>query len=237
LSGGGNVIKLRTRRVAWVAMLAILCFSGCGGSSTPSTATLLKNAHDKFNATESFHFVMTVQHPGAVALGSYAILDATGDVALPGRMKATATVNAGFATLQIQLIIIGNQEWYTDPLSGQFVPTNQFSSYMRIFDPQTGIGSLLTNLGNPSRPSDGSANGTACWKVSGNISMAQLTPIFGSQVVGNANDTTFCMRKTDSQLLSVVLQGHILTGDGSQTVRTIYLSNFNKPVSIQAPSA
>ena len=232
------MIKLRARRAAWMTMLllATLCFSGCGGSSAPATATLLKDAHDKFNATESFHFVMTVQHPGTVQTGSYSIIGATGDVQLPGRMKATATVNAGFATLQIQLIIIGNQEWYTDPLSGQFVATNQFSSYMRIFDPQTGIGSLLTGLGNPGQPSDGSSNGTACWKVSGDITMAQLSPIFGSQVVGDAKDTTFCIRKTDSQLLSVVLQGQILAGDSSQTIRTIYLSNFNKPVSIQAPS-
>ena len=59
---------------------------------------------------------MTVQHPGTVQTGSYSIIGATGDVQLPGRMKATATVDAGFATVQIQLIIIGNQEWYTDPL-------------------------------------------------------------------------------------------------------------------------
>jgi LppX_LprAFG lipoprotein len=232
------VIKLRARRAAWVTMLllALLCFSGCGGSSAPATATLLKDAHDKFNATQSFHFVMTVQHPGTVQAGSYSITGANGDVQLPGRMKATATVNAGFANVQLQLIIIGNQEWYTDPLTGQFVSTNLFSSYMRIFDPQTGIGSLLTGLTNPSHPSDGSSNGTACWKVSGDITMAQLSPIFGSQVVGDAKDTTFCIRKTDSQLLSVVLQGQVLAGDSSQTIRTIYLSSFNKPVSIQAPS-
>jgi hypothetical protein len=217
-------------------LLAILGFSGCGGSSAPATATLLKDAHDKFNATQSFHFVMTVQHPGTVQVGSYSIVGATGDVQLPGRMKAMATVNAGFATLQLEVIVIGNQEWYTDPLSGKFVSTNLFSSYMRIFDPQSGIGSLLTSLANPSKPSDGSSNGTACWKVSADITKAQLSPIFGDQVVGDAKNTTFCMRKTDSQLLSVVLQGQVLAGDSSQTIRTIYLSSFNKPVSIQAPS-
>ena len=84
------MIRLRARRAAWVTalLLAILGFSGCGGSSAPATATLLKNAHDKFNATQSFHFVMTVQHPGTVQVGSYSIVGATGDVQLPGRMKA-----------------------------------------------------------------------------------------------------------------------------------------------------
>jgi len=216
--------------------LAILFLAGCGGS-TPSAATLLKDAHDKFNATSSFHFVMTVQHPGTVAAGGFNLLNASGDVAPPDRLKATANVDAGFITVQIQLIIIGSNEWYTDPLSGQFVATNQFSSYLRIFDPNTGIGSLLTSLKNPSQPSDGSANGAACWKITGDLSKAQLSPIFGSQVVGDARHTTFCISKTNSQLLSVVLQGQVLSGDSGQTIRTIYLSKFNQPVSIQAPAA
>ncbi len=127
--------------------LAILFLTGCGGSA-PAAATLLKNAHDKFNATSSFHFVMTVQHPGTVAAGGFNIIGASGDVAPPDRLKATANVDAGFISVQIQLIIIGSQEWYTDPLTGQFVATNQFSSYMRIFDPETGLGSLLTTLKN-----------------------------------------------------------------------------------------
>jgi hypothetical protein len=216
--------------------LAILFLAGCGGSA-PTAATLLKDAHDKFNATSSFHFVMTVQHPGTVAAGGFNILSAAGDVAPPDRLKASANVDAGFVSVQIQLIIIGSREWYTDPLSGQFVATNQFSSYMRIFDPETGLGSLLTSLKNPSQPSDGSANGTACWKVSGTLTRAQLFPIFGSQVVGDARNTAFCISKTNNQLLSVVLQGQVLSGDSSQTIRTIYLSKFNQPVSIQAPAA
>jgi lipoprotein LprG len=228
-------IGARVAAPAALLSLAILFLAGCGGS-TPSAATLLKDAHDKFNATSSFHFVMTVQHPGTVAAGGFNVTGASGDVAPPDRLKATATVDAGFVSVQVQLIIIGSKEWYTDPLTGQFVATNQFSSYLRIFDPQTGLGSLLTSLKNPSQPGNGSANGTACWKVTGNLSKAQLSPIFGSEVVGDARNTTFCISKTSSQLLSVVLQGQVLSGDSSQTIRTIYLSKFDQPVSIQAPA-
>jgi lipoprotein LprG len=214
---------------------AVLFCYGCGGS-TPQTATLLKDAQDKFNATKSLHFVMMAQHLGEVPTGSYNIVSATGDVDRPDQLKATATVDAGFITTQIQLIIVGNDQWYTDPLTGKFVSTDQFGSYLRIFDPSTGIGSLLTSLKNPSRPSDGSSNGTPCWKITGDISVDQLSPIFGSAVVGNADGTTFCISKTDNQLLSVVLQGQVLSGDTSQTVRTIYLSKFDQPVTIQTPS-
>ena len=215
---------------------AVLFCYGCGGSSAPQTGALLKSAQDKFNATKSLHFVMTAQHLGQVPTGGYNIVSANGDVQRPDQLKATATVDAGFVTTQIQLIIVGNQQWYTDPLTGQFVPTDQFGSYLRIFDPTSGIGSLLTSLKNPSQPSDGSANGTSCWKVKGDITMNQLSPIFGSDVVGDANGTTFCISKTGNQLLSVVLQGKVLSGDTSQTIRTIYLSKFDQPVAIQTPS-
>jgi len=215
---------------------AVLFCYGCGGSSAPQTGALLKSAQDKFNATKSLHFVMTAEHLGQVPSGGYNIVSATGDVQRPDQLKATATVDAGFITTQIQLIIVGNQQWYTDPLTGQFVPTDQFGSYLRIFDPTSGIGSLLTSLKNPSQPSDGSANGTPCWKIKGDITMNQLSPIFGSDVVGDANGTTFCIGKTGNQLLSVVLQGKVLSGDTSQTIRTIYLSKFDQPVTIQTPS-
>ncbi|MGO8946235.1 MAG: LppX_LprAFG lipoprotein [Ktedonobacterales bacterium] len=233
---------MRTRQIrvmiplSMLVSLAVLSLAGCGGS-TPATNTLLKDAQEQFTATKSLHFVMTTEHLGAVPIGSYSIVGATGDVARPDQLKGTATVDDGFGTIQIQLIIVGNQEWYTNPLTGQLVPTDQFGSYLRIFDPNTGIGSLLTGLKNPSQPSDGSANGTSCWKISGNITTAQLSPIFGSAVVGTAKSTTFCIGKSNHQLLSVVLQGQLLTGDTSQTIRTIYLSNFDQPVSIQTPSA
>jgi hypothetical protein len=196
---------MRTRHARVLPALAALfsfavlfCY-GCGGS-TPQTAMLLKSAQDKFNATKSLHFVMMAQHLGPVPTGGYNIVSATGDVQRPDQLKATATVDAGIVTTQIQLIIVGNQQWYTDPLTGQFVPTDQFGSYLQIFDPRTGIGSLLTNLKNPSQPSDGSSNGTACWKITGDITMDQLSPIFGSDVVGNANGTTFCISTAFSGL-------------------------------------
>jgi hypothetical protein len=66
--------------------------------------------------------------------------------------------------------------------------------------------------------------------------MQQLSPIFGSTVVGDAKGTSFCISKTDNQLLSVVLQGKVLSGDTSQTIRTISLSKFDQPVTIQTPS-
>lgn len=218
-----------------MAILVVCAFTACGGPSAPSANTLLKNAQAKFNSTKTLHFVMTVEHAGQAPAGSYSVTSATGDVERPDKVSASAVVDAGFASTTINLVIIGANEWYTNPLTGNFEQTTQFSSFLTVFDPQTGIGGLLTALRNPSQPQDGSANGQACWKVSGQLSQQDLTPLFGANVIGEPKQTTFCIGKSDNQVYSIAFAGQMLTGDTSATVRTFYLSKFDQPVSIQSP--
>ncbi len=139
-------------------------------------------------------------------------------------MSATATVDAGLATLAVKVVVVGDKQWYTNPLTGKFESTTQFTSYERIFDAQIGLGTLLTKLQHPSAPADGSANGTSCWKVTGTLAQADLAPIFGDAV------------KSDNRMYSVVIPGVIIDGDTANTVHTFYLSNFDQSVTIATPA-
>jgi hypothetical protein len=216
-------------------LLAALALAGCGSDNTPSAATLLKNAQASFDATKTFHFVMQVQHAGQPPAGGYVVTAAQGDVERPDKVSAKADVNAGFASVSVNLVIIGNQEWYTDPLTGKYQQTDQFATFLRIFDANQGIGSLLTQLQNPSAPQESSANGTSCWKVSGTLPPQLINNLFGDSSATKSVPTSFCIGKDDSRLYSATLSGIVTAGDTDQTVRTFYLSNFDKPVSIQPP--
>lgn len=221
--------------VALMGLLALALSLASCGDSVPSTSALLHNAAAKWNATKSFHFVMKVDHPGAGSLSTYVVTSAKGDVARPDKLDATAAVDAGFLSVNEHLIIVGDQEWLTDPLTGKFTPDDDFASFQRLFDPQIGLGSLMRDLNNPSQPQDSSANGTACWKVTGNIPRSDLTPMLGDSVPGDVQHAAFCIGKSDSRLYSVMLPGKILAGDTDQTVHTFYLSNFDQPVTISPP--
>lgn len=219
----------------WIALLmALLTLASCG-DSTPSSAALLKSAATTFNATKTFHFILKVDHPGAGTVSDYVVTDAKGDVARPDKLDATASVDAGIATVNVRLIIVGNQEWYTDPITGAYTPTDQFSNFQRIFDSQIGLGSLMQDLNNPSQPQSSSANGASCWKVTGTIARSDLTPILGDSVPSDIQHAAFCIGKGDNHLDSVTLPGQILPGDTPQTVHTFYLSNFDQPVTITPP--
>lgn len=216
------------------ATCAVLLLAACG-NSVPSSTSLLKGARTKLDATQSFHFVMKVSHPGTPSAGTYVVNSATGDVVRPNSLSAAAQVNAGFVSVNVKLVIIGNQEWFTDPVSGKFVQTTEFASFLSLFDPSVGLGSLMTSLKNPSTPVDGSANGTSCWKISGTLAPDLLTPIFTQVTATGPVATSFCIGKSDGRLYSATLTGNIVDGDSSQTVRTFYLSNFDQHVTITPP--
>jgi hypothetical protein len=224
--------------LALLLLAALLALAGCGGSSTtaPSTSTLLKNAQTAFDADTSFHFLMTVTHLGQVPVGGYNITTAEGDVQRPSSMKTNATADAGFAAANVTLIIVGDKEWITDPITGKYVATSSYGSFLNIFDAQQGIGSLLTRIQNPSTPADGDANGVACWKISGTLAAADIGTLFGQLQTNKPIPVTVCIGKSDNQLDSAALTGLIVGGDTAQTVRTFYLSNFNKSVSIATPA-
>jgi hypothetical protein len=227
---------LDLRVLALPLLAALLALTACGGSSAPSAATLLTNAKTTFDGDTSFHFVMTVLHPAPGSITSPSINGAQGDVQRPNTLKAVATADAGLATVNVTLILAGGKGWISDPVSGTYIATTQYNSFLNVFDAQQGIGSLLPKLQHPSAPTDGDANGASCWKIDGAVSPSDVGNLFGQVAATQAIPTSVCIGKSDNQLDSVTLNGVIVSGDTAQTQRTFYLSNFNQPVTIATPA-
>lgn len=221
--------------LGWLA--ALLATAACG-DSTPSASALLKGAQEKFNQTTAMHFVVMVDHPGKPQPGDYVITSATGDVERPDSLSAEVGVDAGLFSTSVKIIIIGSQQYWTDPTNGgQWTPTTEFSNLpiVKLFDPTTGIGTLLTQLQQPSAPADGSANGVACWKISGALTPGALTPLFPDITATKPVPTTFCVDKSNGHLVSASLTGPIFGGDLDNTVHTFYFSKFDEQITIQPP--
>lgn len=216
--------------------IVLLALSACG-TPPPSAATVLKNAQTKFDQTKSFHFTLTASHLGAN--DPLPITSASGDVQRPDELSAAATVvTAGF-TVNEKLIIIGQQEWITNPLTGAWEPTNDFGGFATIFDAQQGVGAILLALQQPSAPQSSKSNNVPCWKITGNAPASAISAVAGAVSAGSATaqpvPITVCIGQNDNELYSVTLAGPITDTDTSQTVRTFTLSNFDQPVTIQPP--
>lgn len=217
-------------------VMAVIALAGCGGPATPDAATLLKGAQAKFDQTKSFHFVLDAAHLGAS--DPLPVTNAVGDVQRPDQLSAKATVVTQGLSFNVTLIIVGQQEWISDPLSGQYRSTTEFGTLLTIFDAQQGVGAVLRHMQQPSTPQDSSAGDAPCWKVTGKVATSDLAAIVGGTVLPDATvPTSVCVGKSDNELYSVTLSGPVTGTDTPQTMRAFTLSKFDQPVSIQTPAA
>lgn len=235
----------RWRSLRWGAMpvfaicLMVFVLAGCSGPSAPSSATLLAAAQQHFNDAKTFHFTLKADHlgpPPAGDPGLSSLTAAEGDVQRPDRLGSSGTVDFGGLTVSTKLVIVGDKAWYQNPLTGSYDEDDSFASFVTLFDPTKGLGVALTALRNPSVPSDGSANGKPCWKISGDVDTSALSALLGNSASSKSPHATICIGKDDGRLYSIVLTGQVIAGDIDQTSRTIYISKYDAPVSIQPPA-
>lgn len=224
------------------AMLAVALLSACllataaceSGPSTPSAASLLAQAQTAFAQLNSFHFALTAQNLGDT--DTLPVTQATGDVQRPDKLSTTATVNSPLGPVQVKLIILGQQEWITDPLTGAFNPTTEYGGFLNIFDTQHGVGAALSSLQNPATPQSSTAAAGDCWKISGSLPASAIASVVNGAAGSNASvPTSVCIGKSDHQLYSITFSGAVSQSDTAKTTRTFVLTKFNQPVTIAAP--
>ena len=237
LFGGNFMMK---QRIPLKYMLPILCstlalfLASCGGtaSSAPSAPQLLKSAQSAIQKVTAYHFNYDSQNIGTT--GSLPIQKADGDVVVPDKLKANATVLFNGQPLTTQLVAIGDNE-YVFVLTNWQATTGLFDP-RTLSDPHTGVAALIGQLQHPSTPSDSSVNGTPCWSITGKLDASALAAFTGGGApAGSTVDVTTCVGKNDNLPYLITIKGVAATGDSAQTVRTFKLSKFNENVTITAP--
>lgn len=218
---------------------AVLAACGSGSSTAPNSTALLTTAAAKLGTDTAFHFVMTEQNPGTPTGDQTDIRSATGDAVKPDKLSADATVAAGsLGTVNTSVIVVGTNAWYKNPLTGQYESADQYVNIGGFFnDLNNGLaGALKNGLSDVSAPTDGSVNGTACWKINAKVSSDYLAAVTGGAVQGGQQvPVVLYVGKDDGQLHEVQIPGKLTTFDTDQTTRTVILSNFNENVTITPP--
>jgi hypothetical protein len=224
--------------VVLALMSAVMILAGCG-ESAPSASSVLQGGQAKFASTPSFHFLLTTQHPGsAPSLSDLYPTKAEGDVVLPDKIQANVTVALGALNVTTQVIAIGSDAWVLDPTTQKWQKTDQITSLTKIFDPQTGLGSLLTQIQSPSTPADRSVGTTHCWSIHGTLPADKVAGLVGASAPSsNPLNVSVCIGKSDQQLYLVSLTGELIAGDTAQTEHDFQLSKFGVPVVITQPAA
>jgi hypothetical protein len=212
----------------------MLILVACGGSNTPapSAQTLIKKAQAAIKQVTSYHFNLQAQGIGTG--GTLPIQSADGDIVVPDKLQANANVVFQGATVQAQLVAIGQTQYIN--VLGSWQQTTGLLDPGVLSDPQTGVAAILGKIQNPSTPSDSSSNGTPCWSISGKLDASLLAGITGGGApVGTMDDVTVCIGKSNNLPYLIKIKGIAAQGDTTQTVRTFTLSKFNERITINAP--
>lgn len=221
-----------------LALLLMLTLAACGGGSTsgnaPTAQQLIKNAQTAIQKVSSYHFNLAVDNPGTG--GVLVIKSADGDILVPHRLKANASVLILGNVVQVQIITIDSNQYVTDPITGNWTRTSGLLDPRTLSNSSTGVAAILGHIQNPGAPTDATVGSTPCWSINGTLDAKYLAGITGGGApAGSTVAVTTCIGKSDNLPYQIKMTGVAAAGDNKNTVRTFTLSKFGESLTINAP--
>jgi hypothetical protein len=216
-------------------VLVSLSVAGCG-EPAPSAAILLQEAQAHFAAAQSFHVLYLVEEAQHLTQSDlFYLARADGDVERPDKLSATVdALTPGGALSGAKLIVIGGQGWLANPQTGQYERDVDVVQFARFYDPQIGVGTLLTQIKQPT-PTQGYKD---IWITSGSLPADTLSAML-PQLAGHIDPVRIQVdvSQSDHQFVGLNLTGMLFPGESSPYSHLFSFSRFGAPVRIQPPTS
>ncbi|MFQ5875346.1 MAG: LppX_LprAFG lipoprotein [Dehalococcoidia bacterium] len=230
--------------VAAVGTLLLILVAACDSDQTPTPAAMvdglsaeeiLLKASERFEALRSFHFEMTHQGGGTPIAMGLEMEVAEGDVVFPDRMAATIQARTSGLFLEVSAISIGDNTYLTNPFTRRYEDLSDVITPGGFFDPAEGVGSVIREAKNVSVLAEESLEGVSVFHLSGEVQSEELKPISGSAVEGHTLKAELWVGTEDFLVHKLTLKGRITQDETEDITRTILISAFDEPVTIEAP--
>jgi len=202
----------------------------------PTAQQVIAVIQKNFRSVTAFHVTMKVENLGTAQDGSIQIRSADGDVLMPDKVKAQANILLSGQVVTVNIISIGDTQYITDPITGQWRVVTGVLNASTLTNPDTGIIALANKLTQLSTPVQDSVNGIPCWRVNGQLDASALDFLTGGGVpAGTMLTTSVCAGVADGLPYQLSVIGQAAKSDTAQTMRTFTISNYNESVTISAP--
>lgn len=224
------------------AIVAVVLVTSCERATAPNptaptptpidVASLLRRSGETTGALNTFHFKLEHNEAGGTPLsGSLTVTEAEGDVARPDRISTEFAGTLGNFAVRSSLISVGEESYLTNPLTGAWERVAREVSPLGFFDPQQGIGSMMSEVRSPALISHSAEE----YRIDGTLDVAALRPLLGTSAQGTTVQVQLTIDVDTLFLKRAVIEGRATATEPDGVVRTITLSNFNESVSIQPP--
>lgn len=239
-----------------IAILAITTSTACifgpaneelKTTKTPEpTATAIKEvtaqdiidmSREKVKDVKSVHFRLEIAN-GSMTLGpGISINTIEGDGVEPGRLRIKTSVTVLNMPVEVELISVDGKQFLRDAFTRRWQVLSTPLAQTNFFDPDIGVANIMKNLQNPAKLPNEVIDGVDAYHLQGTLNPDVLSPIFGGIPADGTVKTELWIGTEDFLVRQIRLEGPILQEDGPSIARTLKLSRFNEPVTIEAPIA
>ncbi|MCB2223002.1 MAG: LppX_LprAFG lipoprotein [Actinobacteria bacterium] len=225
------------RRIAALLAFAVT-LAACGGADLEPPAdldVLLSDAAVAMGSIGSARFEM-VRGGAPVEIAGLDFVSAEGQYSAPDRARAILDVKVNDISAEVGTIAIGPKVWLTNPLTGAWeaIPEGSGFNIAVIFDPATGWVPLLTDdLSGVSYAGTADAGDGPRYVVHGDIAAPRVEVLTAGLVSAQAVEADIWIHPDTGHITRVEFATVL---GGAQSEWTITLSDFDEPVTIEAPS-
>jgi lipoprotein LprG len=199
-------------------------------------AELVQKAGDALKQVKSLHFKLSSAN-GKMAIGTGLFAQSIdGDVVQPDRLKGTATATFGKVTVDVGFVVIGSNEYITNPITKRWQQLNPTGSAPNLLDPNRGAPSLLTQTTNLQKQANETVDGTECFHLKGQVPGSLVAGLIGTKTSTATLAGEIWIGTTDYLPRQILLAGPITSDEPPDIQRTLSLSNFNESVTIDPPA-
>ncbi|MDD5092885.1 MAG: LppX_LprAFG lipoprotein [Dehalococcoidia bacterium] len=225
-------------------MLALLvCACGKDEDSTPTLSAssltpeeIIATASPKLDNLTSFHFALSQEGGGTPINMGLEMTGASGDIAPPDKLKMKIEATWGRMFVEAELITVGTVTYMTNPLNSSWELLSEDFNAVSLFQPGTGIKAVMESVTGLSMMTDEKSGGVICFHMSGTLFSETLNSIaVGHAAEGLPVRTDIWIGVEDFLLRKVVFDGRICEDEKEGIIRTLDISRFNQPVTIQLP--
>lgn len=214
------------------AALASLTLAACGGGT--SAADTVEKSIAATEKVQTFHFTLDIRNQPRSTSGLQ-LTAAEGDIVVPDRMRADVAGTFAGTAITTQLVVVGEETFYKDPLSGSWQRIDVGTSPIPFFDPAEGVLAVMRAATGLERDGSETVGGTDAVRLTAEVAVKEVSPLLGNPPSDELVAATFWIGKDDSILRRVRVSGPINPGEPADVERVVEVSRFGEPVTIEPP--
>jgi hypothetical protein len=222
---------------AGAAVALAFAFVACGGGSEVDTSNvdveqLLTDAADRMDQVQSFSFDLEHENGTATIVRGLGMTHAKGNVGGADRMHLKVRVRAGPLNAEIEVIVLPDEGWITNPFTGRW--EREQIDVASFFDPSDGVIGLMRSIEGGEVTGTETIDGVETYRVEADVPSEQLT-LFGNPREDETIRVTAWIGIDDPLVHRVEAVGGIVPGEPDDLLRRLTFRDFDQTFDIQAP--